>query len=286
MAKVYLSPAYHYFNACAIAGCDETTHNNLYLDQLEPFLDACGIEWKRGPRRVPKSNEDANALMKQAVKESDEWGADVHYISHTNAHTNTATDGIGAGTAKGYRPIIYTGSTRGEKLAKYMIARRKEVYSGPVTLNRRSDLYELRVPAAVSYYEEHVFHDNPAEAQWFHDHLKDVARSAAKGFCDHFNIPFVEPNIDAGTPAPETAPVEEAKEVCTVELSVLRKGSEGNTVKALQLLLIGNGYSCGSAGADGDFGNGTLGAVKNYQQAKGLTPDGVVGAKTWKRLLT
>ena len=32
MAKVYLSPAYHYFNRCAVPGCDETTHNNLYID--------------------------------------------------------------------------------------------------------------------------------------------------------------------------------------------------------------------------------------------------------------
>ena len=40
MPKVYLSPAYHYWNPCAVAGCDETTHNNLYLDVLEPYLAA------------------------------------------------------------------------------------------------------------------------------------------------------------------------------------------------------------------------------------------------------
>ena len=85
MPKVYLSPAYHYWNPCAVAGCDETTHNNLYLDVLEPYLAACGIQYKRGPRRTPKSGEDGDALMLQAVRESDAWGADVHYVSHTNA---------------------------------------------------------------------------------------------------------------------------------------------------------------------------------------------------------
>jgi len=79
MPKVYLSPAYHYWNPCAVAGCDETTHNNLYLDVLEPYLAACGIQYKRGPRRTPKSGEDGDALMLQAVRESDAWGADVHY---------------------------------------------------------------------------------------------------------------------------------------------------------------------------------------------------------------
>ena len=72
---------------------------------------------------------------------------------------------------------------------------------------------------------------------------------------------------------------------CNVELKTLKKGSIGNSVKALQILLIGNGCSCGSAGADGDFGNGTLSAVKKFQSTHGLLADGIVGAKTWAKLL-
>ena len=49
MPKVYLSPAYHYWNPCAVAGCDETTHNNLYLDVLEPYLIQQGF-LQRTPR--------------------------------------------------------------------------------------------------------------------------------------------------------------------------------------------------------------------------------------------
>ena len=184
MPKVYLSPAYHWFNTCSIAGCDETTHNNLYLDELELFLTACGIEWKRGPRRVPKSNEDGTELMKKAVAESDAWGADVHYVSHTNAFD---------GSVKGYRPIIYPGSDGGEKLANFIIAERRKIYDGPVRLNERDDLYELRVPKAVSYYEEHVFHDNLEDATWFHNNLRNIARATCKGMCSYFAIPFVDP---------------------------------------------------------------------------------------------
>ena len=50
MPKIYLSPAYHKWNPCAISGGDETTHNNQYLDELEVYLKACGIEYKRGTR--------------------------------------------------------------------------------------------------------------------------------------------------------------------------------------------------------------------------------------------
>lgn len=73
--------------------------------------------------------------------------------------------------------------------------------------------------------------------------------------------------------------------VCNVELNILKNGSKGSQVKALQLLLIGYGYSCGRWGADGNFGASTLTAVKKYQKAKGLTVDGVVGPATWKALL-
>lgn len=71
----------------------------------------------------------------------------------------------------------------------------------------------------------------------------------------------------------------------TVELPQLSKGDTGESVKALQILLIGRGYSCGKDGADGDFGTNTAKAVKQYQKAKGLTVDGIAGEKTMKSLL-
>lgn len=64
----------------------------------------------------------------------------------------------------------------------------------------------------------------------------------------------------------------------------LQKGSRGTAVKKLQILLNGLGYSCGTV--DSDFGAKTLAAVKAYQKACGLTADGIVGAKTWTKLIT
>ena len=91
--------------------------------------------------------------------------------------------------------MYYKGSERGKKLGEIMVKYRKEVYPFPdkVILNKRENLYELRVPYAVSFYEEHVFHDNPEDAQWFHEHMEDVARSAAKGLCEWFGIEYKEP---------------------------------------------------------------------------------------------
>lgn len=82
----------------------------------------------------------------------------------------------------------------------------------------------------------------------------------------------------------DTAPavVETGKSV-SVTLPQLSKGSNGGTVKTLQILLNGYGAQCGTV--DGDFGSKTDTAVKKYQAAKGLAADGIVGAQTWDKLL-
>ena len=54
----------------------------------------------------------------------------------------------------------------------------------------------------------------------------------------------------------------------------------GEDVKDVQSALIAKGYSCGNAGADGEFGSNTQKAVEAFQKATGLTADGIVGKKT------
>lgn len=61
---------------------------------------------------------------------------------------------------------------------------------------------------------------------------------------------------------------------------LLRNGSEGDDVRELQRALIELGYSCGSWGVDGDFGDATELAVKAFQARHGLEEDGIVGPLT------
>lgn len=72
---------------------------------------------------------------------------------------------------------------------------------------------------------------------------------------------------------------------CGITLPELRRGSKGSSVEAMQILLEGNGYSCGRYGTDADFGPDTEKALREYQQFRGLSADGVCGEKTWRRLL-
>lgn len=262
MPKVYLSPAMHRQNECCYPRpdgkqCYEALENNEYIDILEPVLNRCGIETKRGYRRTPMNNDDGDKIMRQNVAESNAWGADVHYISHTNGAN---------GIVKGYRPIYFTGSAKGKKLAEIMVKYRKQIYPYSVVLNNRTDLYELKNTNAVAFYEEHVFHDNLEDATWFHTHMNEIAESAAKGLCEYFGIPYVAPAATPSIPALAT--------------TILRKGSTGPEVKSLQKKLLQIGYYLGSYGADGDYGDATVTAVRKFQKDNSLAVDGEAGPNT------
>lgn len=63
---------------------------------------------------------------------------------------------------------------------------------------------------------------------------------------------------------------------------ILQKGSNGDNVKTLQRVL--NRVMNANLVEDGDFRMKTEMAVKAFQKSKGLTPDGIVGAKTFEAL--
>ena len=102
-------------------------------------------------------------------------------------------------------------------------------------------------------------------------------------------FPDIAAEVNARLGAMEEKPTEPAPEKVETpvncNLPELYRGCKGKSVRALQILLIGNDCSCGSYGADGDFGNATKAAVVKYQYENGLEDDGVVGPKTWAKLL-
>ena len=59
---------------------------------------------------------------------------------------------------------------------------------------------------------------------------------------------------------------------------------QGEDVRRAQEALIARGYSCGSNGADGQYGRETENAVERFQQENGLTVDGIIGRNTCKTL--
>ena len=98
-------------------------------------------------------------------------------------------------------------------------------------------------------------------------------------------IGYGHPRYDA---EPKKTVTKEAKTV-NIAMPVLRKGSSGNAVKTLQRLLRQLQYVNLDGNTliivDGNFGSNTEAAVKRYQQKHLDGVDGIVGIKTWNKLL-
>lgn len=215
--KIYLSPAYHKANQCCYKRpdgqqCYETLENNEFMDLLQPMLERCGFDVKRGPRRTPMSDEDGTTYMYQAIKESNEWGAKVHYVSHTNATTTGTT---GRGTVKGFLSMYYPSSAKGKQLAELMAKYRAKCYPYGCRTTGRSDLHELCDTNAVAVYQEHVYHDNLTDAEWFHQNMKQCAEMDCKALCEYFGVDYVE------EPKPEE-PVVDSKKMYRVQVGAFR----------------------------------------------------------------
>ena len=83
-----------------------------------------------------------------------------------------------------------------------------------------------------------------------------------------------------------------AEGIARARRQVLRKGSRGEAVKFLQMLLENQGIGTAKTpsrtltgkGIDGIFGRGTERAVKQFQRNESLSRDGIVGPATWKEL--
>lgn len=73
-----------------------------------------------------------------------------------------------------------------------------------------------------------------------------------------------------------------AEERFGVELPVLRRGSRGEAVKAMQRYLCGYGAAIDT---DGSYGPATEAAVKSFQIDRGLPSHGVMNRETWEMML-
>lgn len=177
MPKIYLSPAAHaHDNPCSYdrKNCGENVHCNLYMDELEPYLRACGMDVKRA------SKANTGDGIRISVKEANDWGADLYYVAHTNA---------GGGCRNGI--MIYSEESR--LWAEKLRARRLEVYPRRSNISVNPNLYEINQTKAPCLYEELVFHDHLEDISFLHGHMREMAEATAKAFCDIFGVSFVDP---------------------------------------------------------------------------------------------
>ena len=102
----------------------------------------------------------------------------------------------------------------------------------------------------------------------------------------HGKLPYVEYSVESveKPTEPEKKPTTTTGADYTLGMRNLKRGMEGEDVRALQILLAGRGCNGNMYTPDGKFGPNTEGAVKLYQQKNGLSVDGIAGVNTMRKL--
>ena len=205
-----------------------------------------------------KMNPGTLGNLAQIAGEANTWGADLFVSNHFNA-----------GGGDGWEGLVY-GSARvplGQAFEKHV----KAAGQNSRGVKLRPDLAVLRLTQMPAVLNEGAFVDNQKDiADWNEDHeLQKLGIAYAKAAAEFLGL-------DAKTEAPvETS--------FALSLRVLRNGDTGEAVRALQILLNGSGYSCGTA--DGIFGSKTENAVRKYQDANKLPVTGIADAATMGSLM-
>ena len=260
--KVYLSPSDQVHNAYAYGNTTEAEQCRKIAAACKTALERCGFA-------VRTNFEDGKSAMYEREAESDAWGADYHVPIHTNA-----------GGGKGTEIYVSKKDERHMKAAQPVYdALRKISPYGSTRGIREGRWHEITHTKALCLYIEIDFHDNKTIAKWLVEETEAIAEAICKGLCEAAGIKYIQPS---------NIPVKEETKTVKVELNVLRKGDKGEQVKTVQRILRIRGWKDGSGKAleiDGSFGAKTEYAIKAFQKKKGLTVDGVIGEKTWNKLL-
>ncbi len=233
--------------------------------KLKKYLEEYGIEVIT---TRTKQKKDLGLTARGKVAK----GCNLFLSIHSNAATKESVDYPVA-----FVPINGSADELGEQLAKCIEQIMKTKQSGRAVTRKSEkgnwDYYSVINGAASvgvpGIILEHSFHTNTRATEWLmsDSNLDKLAKAEASVIAEYFKVSRKESNTT------------------TIELPVLGISTKCAAVKALQILLIGYGYSCGKTGADGDFGNSTYKALKNFQKDKGLTVDGCCSGKTWSKLL-
>lgn len=168
--KIYISPSNQPNNRCAM-GHSEKDHAIELADKIVKHLPKYGVQFKIGD----------SVKMESRVAEATRWGAQLYLPIHTNA----TAKGTARGTTFGFYPGRLESMEVGKIFKKHWLKLyplKDRIRVGTYTF------YEARAPKCPSVYIELLFHDNLADATWFHENMDKVAENLADAIADFFGV--------------------------------------------------------------------------------------------------
>lgn len=168
--KIFISPSNQDGNTYAAGDTNEYIQCKAIGQLCQKALDRCGFE----------TMLECEPTMQTRVAHSDAWGADMHLAIHTNA----------AGSPAGGTQVYY-GQDAAAAAAVFNALAPLSPGSSAEAYRQNKDLYEIRVPKAISVYVEAEFHHVKDQALWIIDHKEEIAEAICRGICNHYKKPYV-----------------------------------------------------------------------------------------------
>lgn len=172
MKKIYISPSDQTANLYAAGDTNEAVQCRKIAAVLVTALVRCGF--------AAMTNMDGT--MYDRVRQSNEWGADLHLCVHTNAHD---------GTVKGTRLFCYDLTGEGYRACAAVMDTLAPITPGESDSITVRHFYEVKYASAPTVYLEVAFHDNPEEAAWIAANTEAIAEAVCRGVCAHYGVRYV-----------------------------------------------------------------------------------------------
>ena len=181
MPIIYLSPSTQENNMYVTGTGSEEYWMNRLADAMIPYLNSCGIRYKRNTPDMT-----AGSSIRQA---NSGW-----YDFYLALHSNAAAE-ENYGNVRGIIAFYYPSSTKGQRAAQIFVNNLRAIYPLPDQVVTRSttSLGEVRDSKFPAVLLELGYHDNVDDATWIETHLPDIARNLVLSLTDFFDIPFIWP---------------------------------------------------------------------------------------------
>lgn len=250
--------------------------NDRIADKLEKILaEYEDIE----TLRVDDTTGKKNVSLEERARIANNWHADLYAAIHHNAadleDPEDTFDGGGI-VAYIHSRNAKEGADEWQKAFYYTSVKHTGLKGNRATPLAKAALKECGLPNCPSVLMECGFMNSTV----------DVPKILSEAFADNMAKALAEVVIEkVGAVKKVSLPTL----MIAVTLPVLKKGGKGEEVKTLQRLLNALGYTDANEKAlavDGNFGNATCYALKNYQDQHKLEVDGYCGKQTWTSLLS
>ena len=181
MPIIYLSPSTQESNLYVTGTGSEEYWMNRLADAMIPYLNSCGIRYKRNTPDMTAGS---------SIRQANAGWYDFYLALHSNA---AAPDNYG--NVRGVIAFYYPTSTQGQRAAQIFVNNLRSIYPLPDKVVTRSttSLGEVRDSKFPAVLLELGYHDNYEDARWIENNLTEIARNLVLSLTDFFDIPFIWP---------------------------------------------------------------------------------------------